>query len=68
MIPVNKDLSDALLGFAVKVVISVVLALLIMGGFALFGHHIVWWGAAMLGFALVFGVWEIATADDDWIS
>lgn len=67
----KNDLGEALLGFVIKLVLSAVLMGLIMGGFALFGHHIVWWLAGLIALVVVFGGWLIISGDwdrDGWIS
>jgi hypothetical protein len=64
-------MGEALLGFVVKLVLAAVLTPLVMGGFALFGHHIVWWLAALIALVAVFGGWLIVVDDgdhSDWFS
>lgn len=61
-------MGEALLGFVVKLGLAAVLTPLITGGFALFGHHIVLWLAALSALVAVFGGWLVVTDDADWFS
>jgi hypothetical protein len=64
-------MGEALFVFVVKLVLAAVLPPLIMGGFALFGHQLVWWLAAVIALVAVFGGWLIVADDgdhSDWFS
>ncbi len=50
--------------FVAKLAVSALLALLIKGGVALFGHWIAWWLAALIALAVVFGGWLIIVDSD----
>ncbi|MGW4528358.1 hypothetical protein [Amycolatopsis sp. NPDC004378] len=63
----KSSMEEDLILLAVKLGISVVLFGLIEGGFALAGHHIVWWAAAIIALAAVFGGWLIIENWDDLV-
>lgn len=50
--------------FVAKLAVSALLALLIKGGVALFGHWIAWWLAALIALVVVFGGWLIIVDSD----
>ncbi len=52
--------------FLVKLGLSVVAALLIKGGFALFQSSVAWWIAGVAGLAIVFAGEWVLNSDGGW--
>lgn len=46
-----------------KLFVSAIVALLIIGGVAAFGHHIAYWAAGLIAVVFVFGGWLIISGD-----
>jgi hypothetical protein len=65
---VKNSLIDVLIEIVVKLVLAAVLMVVLMVGFALFGHHVAWWAAALISVVCVFGGVLILDDDHDWFS
>lgn len=61
----SYEVDDMVFEFGVKAALTVVLGFGIIGGVALFGHHIAYWAAFLIAALFVWGGWIVL--DGDWV-